>query len=117
MFRLTTLIGLFLICAACGSLLAQEKPAPATPPDPQTLTEVEALKGENLTLKYDSLDKQARLMQEQFARLQDAQRDIVQQLQALEKEVIAAHGFKPGEASVNWQTRTVAPVPKPEVRK
>ena len=38
---------------------------------PAPLTEIEQLKGENLVLKLDSIDKQMRLMQAQFQQLQE----------------------------------------------
>jgi hypothetical protein len=82
-------------------LCAQETSAP--------LTEVEALKGENLRLKLDSLDKQMRLLQEQYARLQEAQRGLVGELQALDAEILKARGLPPQEYRVNWQTGKIEP--------
>ena len=107
--RFLAVAALMCFCVSVGS-------AAQGPADSQALTEVEALQGENLTLKLDSLDKQARLMQEQFARLQEAQRDLVRQLQALEKNIIEARGFKAGAAAVDWASKIVAPVRKPEVK-
>src|SRR3972149_233259 len=118
MFRLSQkqqnkaiLTAFFSLCLCVSVMSAAQGPA-----DSRALTEVEALKGENLTLKLDSLDKQARLMQEQFARLQEAQRSLVGELQALEKNIIEAHGFKPGEGAVDWAAKIVAPARTPAVK-
>lgn len=72
--------------------------------DPAALTELEQLKGENLRLKLDSLDKQMRLMQEQYARVQEAQQQLVQQLQTLDEGIVRARALPPAAWRVNWQT-------------
>ena len=97
-------------------LLAFFSPCPQTSfaqegPD-IALTEIEQLKGENVVLKLDSLDKQMRLMQAQYQQLQEQQRALVGQLQTLEAEVLSAHGIKPGEATVNWQAKNIEKLPQ-----
>lgn len=74
------------------------------PPAPQPLKEVEQLKGENIRLKLDSLDKQMRLMQEQYARLYEAQQQLVRQLQALDEEILRERALPSPVWRVNWQT-------------
>ncbi len=99
------IVALLLIWAAAA--FGQE-PQPETEAPAQTeLTEVEALKGENLQLKYDSIDKQMRLMQTQYQQLQAQQAGIVRQLQQLEGEILEGCSLKPGEGIVNWQEKTV----------
>ncbi|MCH8269036.1 MAG: hypothetical protein O7A06_13095 [Acidobacteria bacterium] len=103
----------FFLCFFCflcflSPIRAEEQKPPSFAS--KVLTEVEALKGENLQLRYDSIDKQMRLMQAQFQQLQAQQGEIIGQLQALEKEILQAHGLSatpPGEWNVNWAEKTV----------
>ena len=113
------LTGLTLVlCASAALALGQEGAAPSPPAsrssqeDRANLTEVERLKGENLRLKLDSLDKQMRLMQEQYARLQEAQRQLVQQLQALDEEVLQARALPASAWRVDWQTGKLERTPQ-----
>ena len=93
-----------VMCLRC-SALAQEPPAPSAAS--AVLTEVEQLKGENLTLRLDSMDKQMRLMQEQYLRLQEQQAATVKALQTLEAEMLVARSLKRGEWVVNWQEKRI----------
>ncbi len=90
---------LVLSLLACHLSLSAEQP--------QELTELEALQGENLQLRYDSIDKQMRLMQAQYQQLQAQQARIIRQLQELEGEVLEKRELKPGEWNVNWAKKTV----------
>ena len=121
----------FALCL-CAAALAQEGASPSEEQVPSTssgqalrpaqddhqqltgigqpaLSEVEQLKGENVRLKLDSLDKQMRLMQEQYARLQEAQRALVGELQALDAEILRARGLPMQEHRVNWQEGKIEP--------
>ncbi|MGH9785775.1 MAG: hypothetical protein ACRD88_16505 [Terriglobia bacterium] len=99
-----------VLCASAALALGQESAAPSAPAgrssqeDRANLTEVERLRGENLRLKLDSLDKQMRLMQEQYARLQEAQQQLVRQLQALDEEILRERALPSAVWRVDWQT-------------
>ena len=97
-------LALFVLLGSALAGFAQEPAAPLTQIEPLALSEVEQLKGENIRLKLDSLDKQMRLMQEQYARLQEAQQQLVQQLQALDEGIVRARALPPTSWRVNWQT-------------
>ena len=77
------------------------------------LKEVEALKGEVLQLRYDSLDKQMRLINSQYQQLQAKQVEIIEELRGLEAEILHSRLLKSGEWSVNWQEKRVQAIPKP----
>jgi dsDNA-specific endonuclease/ATPase MutS2 len=108
---------LTVLLLAAEALWGQEGPSPeyraASPAVAEiaqpALREVEALKGENVRLKLDSLDKQMRLMQEQYTRLQEAQRALVGELQTLDAEILKARGLPIEEHRVNWQTGKIEP--------
>ena len=87
--------------------LSRAEPRKESMEMPSLLTEVETLKGENLQLRYDSIDKQMRLIQAQFQQLQVQQGEIIRQLQALEEEVLEKRELKPSKWNVNWTKRTV----------
>ena len=93
-------MSLFCLSLVTGHLsLAAEQP--------QALTELELLKGENLQLKYDSLDKQMRLIQVQYQQLQTQQAEIIQQLQELEAAILEKRDLKTAEWSVNWPEKRI----------
>jgi hypothetical protein len=106
---------LLVLCASVVLAVGQESADPSFPgergprDDSMVLREVETLKGENVRLKLDSLDKQMRLMQEQYARLQEAQRALVGELQALDAEILKARGLPMQEHRVNWQEGKIEP--------
>ena len=111
LLRESQLIGLILLLGSALAGFAQEPAAPMTPIEPLALSEVEQLKGENIRLKLDSLDKQMRLMQEQYARMQEMQQQLVQQLQALDEGILRARALPAAARNdidtsfrVNWQT-------------
>ena len=113
------LTGLTLVlCASAALALGQEGAAPPPPAgrdaqeDRASLTEVERMKGENLRLKLDSLDKQMRLMQEQYARLQEAQRQLVQQLQALDESILRDRALPASAWRVDWQAGRLEQTPQ-----
>lgn len=95
---------LYFICFLSPIRAEEQKPPGSAS---EVLTEMEALKGENLQLRYDSIDKQMRLMQAQYQQLQAQQAGIVRQLQELEGEVLEKRELKPGEWNVNWAEKTV----------
>lgn len=104
--RGTLLVGILL----AGILLAGEAAAQQQA-GPKALTEVEALKGENLTLKFDSLDKQMRLIEAQYRELDRAKQDLMRQFGELELAIISSHALA-GEHRVNWQSKMIEAVPK-----
>jgi len=104
-------LALFVLMGSALAGFAQEPAAPLTQIEPLALSEVEQIKGENIRLKLDSLDKQMRLMQEQYARLQEAQQGNaiwmafpVQQLQVFDEGIVRARALPPAAWRVNWQT-------------
>ena len=107
-----------VLCASAALALGQEGAAPSASADRSSqddrasLTEVERLKGENIRLKLDSLDKQMRLMQEQYARLQEAQRQLVQQLQALDESILRDRALPVAVWRVDWQTGKLEKTPQ-----
>ena len=86
-----------------------EPPAVSTEVNIYNLSELEALKGENLLLKYDSIDKQLRLMQAQGAQLQARQAEIVGELQEVQREILKSHGL---EGTVDWKEKKIIPATK-----
>ena len=99
-FFLCFFCSLYFICFLTP-VRAEEQKSPSSASE--ALTELEALQGENLQLKYDSLDKQMRLMQAQYQQLQAQQAEIIGQLHGLEAAILRGRSLKPGEWSVNWQ--------------
>ena len=73
------------------------------------LTELEALKGENLQLKYDSIDKQMRLMQVQYQQLQARQTAIIAELQEVQREILKSHGL---EGTIDWAEKKINSIAK-----
>ncbi len=73
------------------------------------LTELEALKGENLQLKYDSIDKQMRLVQIQYSQLQARQAEIIGELQEVQREILKSHGL---EGTIDWKEKKINPTAK-----
>ena len=105
-------LAFLLFCLLIPSATAQEPQRPAA-----TLTEIETLKHENLQLKLDSLDKQARLLEAQYREVKADQNQIAKALLALDQEILSSHGATPGSAAVNWQSKKIEPVPKAEEKK
>ena len=103
------LAALFVLFLCATAAFAQDAKLPALS---VSLTEVEWLKGDNLRLRYDSLDKQLRLLELQYAQLREQQAQTIRELQQLEQELVTARRLPPDQWTVNWQTKKVEPSPQ-----
>lgn len=90
------------------------KPAP-----PLAITEVERLKYENLVTKLQLVRLQKDALAEQYRKLLEEEGRLQQEIPALLRDILRAHGHPDG--SIDWEKRRVVPKPpeqkKPEEKK